>query len=101
MRARWWDYTCGHPTRLACDPYNQASPVLLGRLAIVALAISVAAAYTVIAAEASRVAVVAAWGLLFPTWFTRLHPGFRTPTRSLTVIVLVSLVFAFLASAGT
>jgi amino acid transporter len=74
---------------------------LLGRLAIVALAISVAAAYTVIVAEASRLPMVAAWDHLFPSWFTRLHPRFRTPTRSLTVIVLVSLVFSFLASAGT
>jgi amino acid transporter len=75
--------------------------MLLGRLAIVALAISVAAAYTVVVAEASRLPMVAAWDHLFPSWFTRLHPRFRTPTRSLTVIVLVSLVFSFLASAGT
>jgi amino acid transporter len=75
--------------------------MLLGRLAIVALAISVVASYTVIVAEASRLPMVAAWDHLFPSWFTRLHPRFRTPTRSLTVIVLVSLVFSFLASAGT
>jgi len=73
----------------------------LGRLAIVALAISVAAAYTVVVAEASRLPMVAAWDHLFPSWFTRLHPRFRTPTRSLTVIVLISLVFSLLASAGT
>ena len=75
--------------------------MLLGRLAIVALAISVAAAYTVVVAEASRLPMVAAWDHLFPSWFTRLHPRFRTPTRSLTVIVLVALVFSLLASAGT
>jgi amino acid transporter len=73
----------------------------LGRLAIVALAISVAAAYTVVVAEASRLPMVAAWDHLFPSWFTRLHPRFRTPTRSLTVIVVISLVFSLLASAGT
>jgi len=44
--------------------------------------------------------MVAAWDHLFPAWFTRLHPRFRTPTRSLTVIVLIALVFSFLASAG-
>jgi amino acid transporter len=74
--------------------------LLLGRLAIVALAISVVAAYTVVVAEASRLPMVAAWDHLFPAWFTRLHPHFRTPTRSLTVIVLLALVFSFLASAG-
>jgi amino acid transporter len=75
--------------------------LLLGRLAIVALAISVVAAYTVVVAEASRLPMVAAWDHLFPAWFTRLHPRFRTPTRSLTVIVLLALAFSFLASAGT
>jgi amino acid transporter len=75
--------------------------LLLGRLAIVALAISVVASYTVIVAEASRLPMVAAWDHLFPAWFTRLHPRFRTPTRSLIVIVVVSLVFSLLASAGT
>jgi amino acid transporter len=45
--------------------------------------------------------MVAAWDHLFPAWFTRLHPRFRTPTRSLTVIVLLAMVFSFLASAGT
>src|SRR5689334_14229551 len=74
--------------------------LLLGRLAIVALAISVAAAYTVVVAEASRLPMVAAWDHLFPSWFTRLHPRFRTPTRSLTIIVLLALVFSVLASAG-
>jgi len=74
---------------------------LLGRIAIVALAISVVAAYTVVVAEASRLPMVAAWDHLFPAWFTRLHPRFRTPTRSITVIVLLAVVFSFLASAGT
>ena len=75
--------------------------LLLGRLAIVALAISVVAAYTVVVAEASRLPMVAAWDHLFPAWFTRLHPRFGTPTRSLIVIVLLAVVFSFLASAGT
>jgi amino acid transporter len=74
--------------------------LLLGRLAIIALAISVVAAYTVVVAEASRLPMVAAWDHLFPGWFTRLHPRFRTPTRSLAVIVFLALVFSFLASAG-
>ena len=66
-----------------------------------ALAISVVASYTIVVAEASRLPMVAAWDHLFPDWFTRLHPRFRTPTRSLAVIVLLAVVFSFLASAGT
>jgi amino acid transporter len=75
--------------------------LLLGRLAILALAVSVVAAYTVVVAEASRLPMVAAWDHLFPDWFTRLHPRFRTPTRSLTTIVLLAVVFSVLASTGT
>ena len=52
------------------------------------------AAYTVIVAEASRLPMVAAWDHLFPAWFTRLHPRFRTPTRSLTVIVLLAVLLS-------
>jgi amino acid transporter len=45
--------------------------------------------------------MVAAWDHLIPAWFTRLHPRFRTPTRSLAVIVSLSIIMCFLASAGT
>jgi amino acid transporter len=73
----------------------------LGTSAILALAIAVLAGYAMIVAEASRLPMVAGWDHLFPVWFTRLHPRFRTPARSITVIVLLSLSFSFLASAGT
>jgi len=74
---------------------------LFSRLAILLLAIALVAQYAVIVAETSRLPMVAAWDHLIPSWFTRLHPRFRTPTRSLTVIVLLSVFLASLASAGT
>jgi amino acid transporter len=70
------------------------------RLAILALPVSVVAAYTVFVAEASRFPMVTAWDHLCTDWFTRLHPRFRTPTRSLTTIVLLAVMFSILASAG-
>jgi amino acid transporter len=75
--------------------------VLLGRIAILALALAVIAQYAIIVAETSRLPMVAAWDHLIPVWFTRLHPRFRTPTRSLAVIVFLAVLFSCVASAGT
>jgi amino acid transporter len=75
--------------------------VLLGRIAILALALAVIAQYAIIVAETSRLPMVAAWDHLIPVWFTRLHPRFRTPTRSLAVIVFLGALFSCVASAGT
>jgi amino acid transporter len=74
---------------------------LLGRAAILAVAVATIAQYAVIVAETSRLPMVAAWDHLIPNWFTRLHPRFRTPTRSLTVIGLLAVSCSCLASAGT
>lgn len=74
--------------------------LVLGKFTIIALAIGVAASYAVVIAAASRLPMVAAWDHLFPRWFTRLHPKFRTPSRSIGLMVLLSLVCALLASAG-
>jgi amino acid transporter len=75
--------------------------LMLGRAAILALALAQVAQYTVVVAETSRLPMVAAWDHLLPAWFTRLHPRYRTPTRSLGLIVLLSVALGFLASAGT
>jgi len=75
--------------------------LLLGRCAILALAIATIAQYAVIIAEISRLPMVAAWDHLLPAWFTRLHPRYRTPTRSLAVIVALAVLLCLLASAGT
>jgi amino acid transporter len=52
-------------------------------------------------AETSRLRMVAAWDRLIPARFTRLHPRYGTPTRSLAVIVLIAVAFSFVASFGT
>jgi len=72
--------------------------VLLGRGAIVAIGLAVIAQDTVYIAETSRLPMVAAWDHLIPAWFTRLHPRYGTPTRSLAVIVVAALAFSLLAS---
>jgi len=75
--------------------------LILGRTAILALAAAQVAQYAVIVAETSRLPMVAGWDHLIPAWFTGLHPRYRTPVNSLTVIVLLSVLFCSLASAGT
>jgi amino acid transporter len=67
--------------------------LLLGRFAILALAVGTVAQYAVIIASISRLPMVAAW-------FTRLHPRYHMPTRSLTFIVVVAVLLCLLASAG-
>lgn len=71
---------------------------LLGRGAILALAIAVIAQYAVILAETSRLPLVAGWDGIVPAWFTRLHPRFGTPVRSLLVMVGVAIVAALVAA---
>jgi amino acid transporter len=75
--------------------------LILGRVAILALAAAQVAQYAVLVAETSRLPMVAGWDHLIPAWFTALHPRYRTPVNSLTVIVLLSVLFCSLASAGT
>jgi glutamate:GABA antiporter len=70
----------------------------LARAAILALTLALIAQAAVYIAETSRLPMVAAWDHLLPAWFTRLHPRYRTPTRSLAVIALMAVLFSFLAS---
>jgi len=73
---------------------------LLGRAAILALTAAIIAQDSLYIAETSRLPMVAAWDHLIPAWFTRLHPRYGTPTRSLAVIVLLAVLFSLLASSG-
>ncbi len=70
---------------------------VMGVAAIVVLSI---AQYTVIVAETSRLPLVAGWDGLLPSWFTRLHPRHRTPTRSLWFVVLCCFGLATVSLIG-
>ncbi len=74
--------------------------LILARGTILALLLATIAQYAVYIAETSRLPMVAAWDHLIPAWFTRLHPKYGTPTRSMAVIVVLAVAFAFLASSG-
>ncbi|HXQ31485.1 MAG TPA: APC family permease [Steroidobacteraceae bacterium] len=72
----------------------------LSRATILALVVASIAQFAVYIAETSRLPMVAAWDHLIPAWFTRLHPRYGTPTGSLAVIVVVAVLFSFLASSN-
>ncbi len=74
--------------------------VWLGRVMILGLMVFLIASYIMIMAETSRLPMVAGWDDVLPGWFTRLHPRYRTPVRSLAVIVGLSAVASVLASVG-
>jgi amino acid transporter len=80
---------------------SSSAGLLLGRGAILLLAVATVAQYAIIVAETARLPMVAAWDHLLPAWFTRLHPRYRTPTRSLAVIVVLAVLLCFLATAGS
>ncbi len=86
----------------AGDPSTSAIAwsLILGRTVIFALSFSFLAQITLYLAELGRLPMVAAWDHLIPAWFTQLHPRYRTPTRSLTVIGLLAVVFSIAASSG-
>ena len=74
--------------------------LMLGRGAILALALAVVAQYALIVAETSRLPMVAGWDGILPEWFTRLSPRFGTPVRSIVIIVALSVVSCTLATLG-
>jgi amino acid transporter len=74
--------------------------LLLGRGAILVLGIALVAQYAVLVAETSRLPMVAGWDGMIPAWFTKLDPRWRTPTRSIGVIVLAAIAMGLLATSG-
>jgi amino acid transporter len=75
--------------------------LLLGRATILVLAVALVAQYAVIVAETSRLPMVAGWDGMIPAWFTRLDPKWKTPTRSIAVIVVLAIGMGLLATYGT
>jgi amino acid transporter len=75
--------------------------LMLGRGTILVLALALIAQYAVLVAETSRLPMVTGWDGMVPAWFTRLDPRWRTPTRSIAVIVAVAIVMGIAATYGT
>ena len=74
--------------------------LMLGRAAILAISVSTIASYTLIVAATSRLPMVAGWDKILPEWFTKLHPRFGTPVRSIFIIVGLAFLACILATYG-
>jgi glutamate:GABA antiporter len=77
---------------------GQGTGVWLGRAMILGLTIFLVCSFTILIAETSRLPMVAGWDSILPAWFTKLNPRYRTPVRSLCVIVGIAAISSFLAS---
>ena len=80
---------------------GQGAGVWLGRVMILALAVFTVCSYIMIMAETSRLPMVAGWDSILPAWFSKLNPRYRTPVRSLCVIVGLAAAASILASLDT
>jgi glutamate:GABA antiporter len=73
---------------------------LVGKAAILLLQIRILGAASYLFTGATRLPMTAGWNHLIPTWFTRLHPRYRTPTNSIYVTGGVIVAMLILGSAG-
>jgi amino acid transporter len=69
-------------------------------IAIVFVQIRLFAAASYAFTGVSRLPMAVGWDHLMPSWFTRLHPRYRTPTNSILFIGAVVLVLLVAASVG-
>ena len=84
--------------RLAFGDSDTAN--VLARLVILLLQIRILGAANFIFTGLVRLPMVAGWDHLIPSWFSRLHPRYRTPTNSILVTSLLIAALLVLASAG-
>jgi glutamate:GABA antiporter len=48
----------------------------------------------------SRLPMVAGWDQLLPSWFSRLHPRYRTPVNSIIFVAAITLIIAIASQIG-
>ena len=48
----------------------------------------------------TRLPLVAGWDNLLPSWFTRLHPRFRTPVNSILFVSAITIAFSLAGQIG-
>jgi amino acid transporter len=76
---------------------SSALVAVLSGAAILALLFAYFTQTVACVAQVSRLPMVAGWDGLLPGWFSELHPRFKTPVRSLLLVVVSCLVFGGLS----
>ncbi len=76
---------------------SSSTVAVLNGVAIAALLFAYFTQTVACVAQVSRLPMVAGWDGVFPAWFSQLHPRFKTPVRSLALVVAACLIFGALS----
>ncbi len=74
---------------------------VVASLAIMLMTIRTICSTSVHVTGSSRLPMVAGWDRLLPSWFSRLHPKYRTPVNSIIFVATLTLVFGVSSQIGT
>jgi amino acid transporter len=77
---------------LGASLHDSATVAFLGGAAILGLLFAYFTQTVACVAQVSRLPMLAGWDGLLPAWFGELHPRYRTPVRSLIIVVIACLV---------
>jgi amino acid transporter len=94
------NYVAPIPQTLSLAFGEGGMAALLSKVAILLLQIRILGAASFLFTGATRLPMTAGWDHLIPTWFTRLHPRYRTPTNSIYLTSAVIAAMLVLGSAG-
>lgn len=67
---------------------------------IIMMTIKVVSSTSIHVTGSSRLPMVAGWDNLLPTWFSRLHPKYKTPVNSLFFVGAITLILAVSSQIG-
>jgi amino acid transporter len=72
----------------------------IASIAIVLMTVRTIASTSVHVTGSSRLPMVAGWDRLLPSWFSRLHPKYKTPTNSVIFVAAITLTIAIASQIG-
>ena len=73
----------------------------IASIAIILMTIRTIASTSVHVTGSSRLPMVAGWDRLLPSWFSRLHPKFKTPINSVIFVSALTVTIAIVSQIGT
>ncbi len=72
----------------------------IASIAILGIAVRTIALMSIYFSGNTRLPMVAGWDRLLPSWFSRLHPKYKTPINSILFVGVVTLVIGILSLTG-
>jgi glutamate:GABA antiporter len=72
----------------------------IASMAIILMTVRTIASTSVHVTGSSRLPMVAGWDRLLPSWFSRLHPRFKTPINSVIFVGMLTLTIAIASQIG-